>query len=201
MRVYGSVLNVWGMSHRSAHPPIALSLPLRLESHPQTELNVAALLAAAGQDSPVGCDGRISPGEEVRARIDEQVRVVEEVEEFGAELQVHAFARELDALVQPEIESKVTRGAEQVERREKLRLQVGHARRAGGTARGEVVQSAESDLQPGVEVEGVRKGGVWRPSALRGRADEHRVAEIRLARIATGDGAVINGERAAGLRL
>jgi hypothetical protein len=61
-------------------------MPLRLESHPQTELNVAALLAAAGKDSLVGCEGRISPGEQVRARIDEQVRVVEEVEEFRAEL-------------------------------------------------------------------------------------------------------------------
>jgi len=59
---------------------------LRLESHPQTELNVAALLAAAGQDSLVGCDGRIGPGKQVRARIDEQVRMVEEVEEFRAEL-------------------------------------------------------------------------------------------------------------------
>src|SRR5262245_5271363 len=71
---------------RSAHPPSALYMPLRLESHPQTELNVAALLAAAGHDSLVGCDGRISSGEQVRARIDEQVRVVEEVEEFRAEL-------------------------------------------------------------------------------------------------------------------
>src|SRR5215510_6894334 len=143
------------MSYRPAHPPSAFICPLRLESHPQTELNVAALFAAAGQDSLVSCDRRISPGEQVRARIDEQVRVVEEVEEFRAELQVHAFARELDALVQPEIEGKVTRRAEQVARREKLRLQVGHARRASRTARAEVVQSAESARQPGVEVEGV----------------------------------------------
>jgi len=77
---------IWGMSYISAHPPIAFSMPLRLESHPQTELNVPALFAAAGQDSLVSCDGRISPGEQVRARIDEQVRVVEEVEEFRAEL-------------------------------------------------------------------------------------------------------------------
>src|SRR5262245_65125770 len=118
-------------------------MPLRLESHTQTELNVAALLAASGQDSLIGCDWRISPGEQVRARIDEQVRVVEEVEEFRAELQVHAFARELDFLVQPEIEGKVPRRAEKVARREKLRLQVGHVRRAGRTAREEVVQSAE----------------------------------------------------------
>jgi len=61
-------------------------MPLLLESQTQTELNVSALFAAAGQDSLVGCDGRIRPGEEVRARIDEQVRVVEEVEEFRAEL-------------------------------------------------------------------------------------------------------------------
>src|SRR5262245_61456277 len=100
------------MSYRPAHPPSAFICPLRLESHPQTELNVAALLAAAGQDSLVGCDGRIGPGKQVRARIDEQVRVVEEVGEFRAELQIHAFARELDALVQPEIECKVPRGAE-----------------------------------------------------------------------------------------
>src|SRR5262245_59449682 len=124
--------------------------------------------------------------------------MVEEVEEFRAELQVHAFARELDALVQPEIEGKVPRGAEQVARREKLRLQVGHARRACRTARAEVVQSAESALQPSVEVEGVREGGVWRPRALRDRSSEHRVAEVRLARLATGDGAVIDGERVAG---
>src|SRR5215813_11081641 len=99
------------MSYKSAIPH-ALSMPLRLESQTQSELNVAALLAAAGQDSFVGCDGRIRPGEHVRARIDEQVRVIEEVEEFRAELQVHAFARELDVFVQPEIEGKVPRRAE-----------------------------------------------------------------------------------------
>src|SRR5215475_10312610 len=92
--------------------PQSLSRPLRLESQTHTKLNVAALLAATRQDSLVCCDGRIRPGEQVRARIDEQVRVVEEVEEFRAELQVHAFARELDFLVQPEIEGKVPRRAE-----------------------------------------------------------------------------------------
>src|SRR5262249_29565430 len=55
--------------------------------------------------------------------------------------------------------------------------------------------------QSSVEVEGVRKGRGCRPRALRDRADERREAEVRLARIATGDGAVINGERAADLRL
>src|SRR5262245_43422899 len=121
------------MSYRSAHPPAALSIPLRLESQTQRELNVAALFASAGKESLVGGDGRIRPGEQVSARIDEHVRVIEEVEEFRAELQVHALARELNVLVQPEVEGPEPRRAEKVARREKLRLQVGHARREVGS--------------------------------------------------------------------
>src|SRR5262249_11443885 len=85
---------------------------LLLESQTQTELNVATLFAAAGQRCLLGCDGRIRAGGQLRARIGAQVRGVGEVEEFRAELQVHAFARELDLLVQPEIEGKVPRSAE-----------------------------------------------------------------------------------------
>src|SRR5262245_16701126 len=140
--------------------PNASSMPLRLERQTQSELNIAAFLAAAGQDSLVGGDGRIRPAENVSARIDEHVGVVEEVEELGAELQVHALARELEALVQPEVEGPVPRRAEKVARREKLRLQVCYARRASRVARAEVIQSAESAPQACVEVKGVREGRI-----------------------------------------
>src|SRR5262245_24894784 len=106
------------MSHRSAHPPSYFAMPLRLESQTQSKLNVATLLATGGHDSLVGGDGCISPGEHVSARIDEHVGVVEEVEEFRAELQVHALAQELDALVQPEVEGPEPRRVEKVARRD-----------------------------------------------------------------------------------
>src|SRR5262245_16508614 len=47
---------------------------------------------------------RSRASELVRSRIDEQVGVVEEVEELRAELQVRAFAWELEVLVQPHVE-------------------------------------------------------------------------------------------------
>ena len=110
---------------------------------------------------------RIPAAEQVRVRIDEQVGVVEKVEELRAELEVHALARELEALVQPEVESPEPWRAEKVARREKFWLQVGRASRASRIAPAEVVQSEKRSLQAGVEVKCVRKIDVFRPCAFR----------------------------------
>src|SRR5690348_12212105 len=89
---------------------------IQLERQAQSELDVAALIWNACEQfmrwrhtSPC----QYLAGKNVRSqRIEEQVGVIEQVEELGAELKSHALSRELEVLQQRGVEVPIPRCAE-----------------------------------------------------------------------------------------